>query len=438
MSQSRPQHPSRREFLGISAAAVATLASGTQAWASQGTGNRRPRIAAIGVGGKGWSNIEGAAQFGDVAALCDVDSTQIARGLQQWKSAKTYRDFRVMLAEMEDEIDVVLVSTPDHTHSVAAAAALRLRKAVYVEKPLSRTIWEARELGKIARRAGTPTQMGNQFTASDNLRRIAAHLKARTWGEVKEIHCWTNRPGGWWPQGVDRGAPKTAPSTVDFDLWLGPSPERPYADNYHPFAWRGWWDFGTGAMGDIACHCMNLPFMAYNLRDPLTVQAVTSGHNRDSYPLSARITYEFGATKDHPALELTWSDGGRLPSPRLAPNLNYESNGCLIVCEKATLYSPGEYAGSTQIVGGGEIPDIDFVKSPGHMAELFQALNGGPTPVANIPNYAAPMTEMALVGNLAVWADGPKLQWDARAMKVKGTDEYDSLIRPTYRKGWKL
>lgn len=436
--QSRSPKSSRRDFLKMSAAAGVVLAASPSLAAAQRSPNERVRIAAVGVGGKGWSNIEAAAKYGDVVALCDVDSGQLARGKAQYSGAREFADFRQMLDQMTKEIDLVIVSTPDHTHAVAAAAAMRRGHHVYCEKPLTRTIWEARELAKIARRAKVATQMGNQGTAQDGLRKMAALLANNTWGDVKEIHCWTDRAKGWWPQGVGRGAPAEPPSHLSWDLWLGPSAERPYSVNYHPFAWRGWWDFGSGAMGDIACHCMNLPFMAYRMKDPIAVQATTSGHNRDSFPLSSVINYEFRKSRTHPALKLVWYDGGNLPPASLAPGQKLESNGCLIICERATIYSGDTYGAYQAVVGGGEIPDIEFVKSPGHMEELINAIKGGPAPMANIPDYAAPMTEMALVGNLAVWANGPRLEWDARRMRVKGTSEYDSLIKPQYRKGWSL
>lgn len=435
---------SRRDVLrGAGAGALAVGLSHPALAQLQAAKSDRIRFAAVGVGGKGWSNIEAAAKNGDIVALCDIDANTLANGVNKWPGSKPFADFRVMLEQMGPEIDAVLVSTPDHTHAVAAAMALRMKKAVYCEKPLTRTIWEARELAKLARRAGVATQMGNQFTAHPNLRKIAAHIKAGTWGKVLEVHCWTNRAAGWWPQGTpNRPETKPVPAHVSWDLWLGPAPERPYAEGYHPFAWRGRWDFGTGSLGDIGCHCMNMPFMGLNLRSPLAVSAEVSDTNTETYPLWSIVTYEFAETKLNKAMKLYWYDGGKLPPAALAPGIKLESNGCLLICEKGTVYSPGEYAGSSVMVGGGEIPEIDFVQSPGHMEELALAIKGGPKPVSNIPDYSGPLTETVLLGNLAILAAGQRVEWDARNMRVKNNRELaakvEHLIRPKFRSGWKL
>jgi predicted dehydrogenase len=398
----------------------------------------RLQVAAVGVGGKGTSNIEAANRLGDIVALCDVDAETRAKGLVQYPRANTFEDFREMLERMRGEIDVVIVSTPDHIHAPAAAMAMRMGKHVYVEKPLTRTIGEARKLAELAKRHRVQSQMGNQFTSDDSLRRLAAHVKAGTFGKIKEIHCWTNRAGGWWPQGVSRPASKPAPRKIDFDIWLGPSPDRPYADGYHPFAWRGWWDFGSGALGDIGCHSMNLPFMALELNNPIACQAQTSGHNRDSFPSWSIVTIDFAANNVRPEVSLKWYDGGKLPPAELAPNEKYGGNGVLMVFENDTIYAANEYGGNPKRLSGQPIPDIEFEKSPGHMDELFRAVKGGVAPMSNIPGYSGPLTETVLMGNLAVWADGPRVEWDARRLRTKGTNEYDSLIHPKYRPGWTL
>ncbi len=440
--------PSRRELLKASAAAALGLATGIPAIAAGAESrpikksrwkNEQIQFAIIGVGGRGGAHVAGAAENGVVYALCDVDAEKRTAQSMNHPSAHTFQDFREMLDILGDRIDAVSVATPDHVHAVAAAAALRMGKPTYCEKPLTRTIGEARHLAQIARQADVPTQMGNQGTSNTELRKVAALIQNGTFGTVKEVHCWTNRSGGWWPQGVDRPEPaEEIPKKLDWNLWLGPSPERPYADGYHPFAWRGWWDFGSGSLGDIGCHCMNLPYMALDLRNPLSVQAETSGHNRDSYPSWSVVRYEFGKRGSRPALPLTWYDGGKMPPQELAPGVELDVNGCLIVCESATLYSPREYGSGTVIVGGGEIPDIEVVEATGQFDEFAEAVAGGPEPWSNFPNYSGPLAETVLLGNLAVWADGNKVEWDARNAKAKGTDAYDSLIWPEYRDGWEL
>jgi len=400
--------------------------------------NDRLRFAIIGVGGRGGANLNSAAQHGDIVALCDIDAERRAKALVDHPNAATFADFRRMLEAMRGQIDAVVVSTPDHTHAPAAAMAMNLGKHVYCEKPLTRTIGEARKLTEIARAKRVITQMGNQGTAGDQLRKTAALIRRGDFGAVKEIHCWTNRAGGWWPQGVNRPQPGTKPKGVDFDLWLGPAPERPYAEGYHPFAWRGWWAFGSGALGDIGCHCMNLPFMALDLRDPIAVSAKTSGHNRDSFPVWSIVTYEFARRGDRAPVNLTWYDGGKKPPAEMAGVAELDGNGCLIVCERGTIYSKGEYGNNNQLVGGQAMPDIAIEKSPGHFTEFVEGIRTGKAPKSQIPNYAGPLTETVLLGNLAVWADGDRIEWDARSLSAKGRPELDELIRPKYRDGWKL
>ncbi|MFZ4507136.1 MAG: Gfo/Idh/MocA family protein [Fimbriimonas sp.] len=434
------QNTSRREFLKITAAAAVGVAAASRGFARKAQSpNDRIRYGIIGAGGKGWSGTEQAAQTGDIVALCDVDSNALAQAGEVHPKASKHTDYRKMLIEHGKEFDAVIISIPDHHHAFASSLAMRLGKHVYCEKPMTRTITEARTIQDIAKKTKVATQMGNQGSANDALRKVVALAKAGTFGKIKEVHCWTDRPAGWWPQGVPRPATKPVPANVDFDIWLGPSPLRPFADGYHPFAWRGWWDFGTGSMGDIACHCMNLPFRACDLRDPIAVQAQTSGHNRDSYPLWSIIRYEFAKTKERPEVTLTWYDGGKQPPQELAPGVKYQGNGSLMVFENATIYSPGEYGGSAVIVGGGELPNIEFEKSPGHMQEFARAIKGGPAAHSNFVEYAGPLTEMMLVGNLGVWADGPRLKWDAKRNRIQGgSKEYDRLIKPEYRAGWSL
>jgi predicted dehydrogenase len=426
----------RRDMLKGSAAVAAGLAFST---GSAQEPQKRLRVGIIGVGGKGWSGMEEIARFGDIVGLCDIDSAAVARGLVEHPRAATFDDYRVMLEAMKGDLDAVVISTPDHHHAPASALAMRQGIHSYTEKPLTRTIWEARELAHIARRHRVATQMGNQSTSFSPMRQTAAALRAGHLGAVKEIHLWTDRAGGWWKQGHARPEPKRPPASVDFDQWLGPRPDRPFGDGYHPFAWRGWWDFGTGSLGDMGCHIFNCPFMAYDLRDPLTVQAKTSGHNRDSFPEWAIVTYEFGARGDRGPVILHWYDGGKRPDPALVTGHTYGGNGVIIVCERGTVYSPNEFNNEFHVVGGPALPkDIAFDESPGHMAEFARACLGGPPAKSNMPDYSGPLTETVLLGNLAIWADGPKLAWDARNMRVQGTNEFDSLIRPSFRPGWAI
>ena len=435
---------SRRDVLRGSAAAVAGLALGAGAAASGPApkkvagGSGRIRFGIIGCGGKGWSGMEQAAEHGDIVALCDTDAENRAKAMAEHPRASSFDDYRIMLEAIHGQLDAVVISTPDHHHAIASAIAMRHGLHSYTEKPLCRTIWEARQLQKIARDKRVQTQMGNQSTASTAMRKAAALIAAGTFGAVKEVHLWTDRAKGWWPQGVARPEPKRTPKPLDFDLWVGPRPDRPYAEGYHPFAWRGWWDFGTGALGDMGCHIFNMPYMALDLRDPIAVRAETSGHNRDSFPEWAIVHYEFGARGKRGPLNLTWYDGGKRPAPELAPGFEYGGNGSIVVCENATVYSPNELNTEFHLVGGAPMPDVAVEESPGHMAEFARAILEGKPARSNFPNYSGPLTETVLLGNLAIWADGPRLEWDAKRLKVKGTSEFDSLIHPDFRDGWKL
>jgi predicted dehydrogenase len=431
---------SRRDILKGSAAAVVGLAIGKAS--AEGSPQQssiksnRLRFGIIGCGGKGWSGMEQAAEHGDIVAICDTDAKERSRGMLQHPRATTFDDYRAMLEAMRGKLDAVVISTPDHHHAIASAIAMRQGLHCYTEKPLTRTIWEARQLAKIARDNKVATQMGNQSTSNTQMRKMAKLVKSGTFGAVKEIHLWTDRAAAYWKQGIPRPAAAAPPGHVDFDLWVGPRPDRPYGEGYHPFAWRGWWDFGTGALGDMGCHIFNMSFMALDLRDPSSVQAETSGHDRDSFPSWSIVHYEFPERNGRPALKLHWHDGGKKPAQSLAPEFTYGGNGQIIVCEKATIYSPNEYGTEFKMVGGGQLPDVQVEESPGHMAEFARAAKGGPAAWSNFPDYSGPLTETVLLGNLAVWANGPKLEWDAKRMKVKGTDEFDSLIKPSYRAGW--
>ncbi|MFH1269121.1 MAG: Gfo/Idh/MocA family oxidoreductase, partial [Planctomycetota bacterium] len=276
-----PPRTTRRRFLETTAATGVGfwVAGGLRAQESDSP-NERIGMASVGIGGKGSSDSADAGASGEMVAICDIDTQRLEAAQKRFPKAKAFTDFRKMLEEMEGSIDAVTVSTPDHCHAPAALMAMRMGKHCFCQKPMTRSIYEARLMGQVAKEKGVATEMGNQGTAENGLREAASLVKAGALGAVSEAHVWTNRP--IWPQGGGRPEPEQCPDNIKWDLWLGPAPERPYAKGYHPFAWRGWWDFGTGALGDMACHTLNMPFAACDLRDPISVQAVTSGHNKDS------------------------------------------------------------------------------------------------------------------------------------------------------------
>jgi predicted dehydrogenase len=283
------------------------------------------------------------------------------------------------------------------------------------------------------------------------------------------VHVVTNRPV--WPQGGPRSAEKPIPKQLNWELWLGPAPYRPFGDNYHPFRWRGWWDFGTGALGDMACHTMNLPFAALGLRDPISVQAETSGHNKDSYPQRSKIVYKFAATDARPAVTMYWYDGGNRLSTEMLPTFEhfksakekatqkdyddyFTKTGALFIGEKGKFYSPGDYAGdmdASGVLAGGKYvtlkayPDKEFkyTRSPGHFREWVNAIKGGPAAASSFNEYAVPLTETVLLGNLAVYAAdkpgaGPLIEWDAEKMAAKGASGLEKILKREYRDGYKL
>jgi predicted dehydrogenase len=447
----------RRDFLKTTAALGLGywLAGSSEAGESKSP-NERIAMASIGIGGKGTSDSNDAGKHGDMVAICDVDEKRLHdAGEKRFPKAKRFTDYRKMLDELGKSIDAVTVSTADHTHAPAALMAMRLGKHCFCQKPLTRTIYEARLMGQVARQMKVATQMGNQGTASDGLRRGAALLRTGALGVVKEIHIWTNRP--IWPQGQDRlPGEDPVPDSLPWDLWLGPAPPRPYkakyADGpfagknvYHPFVWRGWWDFGSGALGDMGCHEINMPFMGLDLRNPVAVQAVTSGHNRDSFPAWSIVTYEFAATANRPAVKLVWYDGGKKPPAELIGDKKVGASGSAIIGDK------GQAIGGSRGLSGAE-QDVTFPKSPGHFEEWVRAIRGGEPAMSNFPDYAGPLTETVLLGNLAVWAadktnttvDGEKaaagerILWDAERLRAKNVRGLEALVKPKYRAGYTL
>jgi len=444
---------SRRKFLQTSATLGIGyfVAAGVRA-AESTSPNEQIAMASIGVGGKGTSDSNDAARHGRMVAICDVDQNTLnGAGEKRFPKAKRYTDFRKMLDEMGKGIDAVTVSTADHTHAPAALMAMRLGKHCFCQKPLTRTIYEARLMGQVAREKKVATQMGNQGTASDGLRRGAALLRAGALGEVQQIHVWTNRP--IWPQGQAR--PKgedPVPKHLDWDLWIGPAPMRPFKATYddaapagakgkkararrgavyHPFAWRGWWDFGSGALGDMGCHEINMCFMGLDLRDPVAVSAETSPNNKDSFPAWSIVTYEFAATARRPALKMVWYDGGKVPPDEVLDGAKAEASGLIVIGTK------GRLGGSARQAGGFQSMQVTFPKSPGHFEEWVRAIRGGEPAMSNFPDYAGPLAETVLLGNLAVWA-GQRVEWDAQNMKAKNVPGLERLIKPVYRKGYTL
>jgi predicted dehydrogenase len=442
----------RRQFLQASTMAGVGywITGGLHASASTSP-NEQIQVGCIGVGGKGDSDTKNAAEFGQIYAMCDVDADVLDSADQKlnYSVAHKFSDFREMLDRMGDRIDAVTISTPDHNHAVIASKAMRMGKHCFCQKPLTRTIWEARQLGDIARVSGVATQMGNQWTAFNPMRKAAYQVRAGLLGTVNEVHIWTNRP--IWPVPESRPMIQAVPSNLDWSCWLGPASYRPYGDGYHPFSWRGWWDFGTGALGDMACHTCNLPFMALNMRDPISVEAECPEHDGDAFPAWSRIRFEFPELGGRAPFTMTWYDGGQLPPMELFDDVTHNvkdgddevpppwQSGVLMIGEKAKMYAAGDYAEKgIEIIGDVEPMDVEFPPARGHVEEWFNAIRNFNEPAtSNFPSYAGPLTETILLGNLAVWKRG-RVEWDPKNLKPLNDPSLDRIVHAEYHNGYSV
>lgn len=401
--------------------------------------NEKLNVAVIGCGGKGRSNMDACAGE-NIVAVCDTNDNEVAEALKKYKNAKPYADFRRMLDDLEDSIDAVTVSTADHTHAPAAAMAMRMGKHVYCEKPLTHTVYEARVLRDLARKHKVATQMGNQGTASTGMRESVEVLRSGAIGQAYELHVWSNRP--IWPQGVERPTERAdIPSNLHWDLWLGPAPKRPYHPDYQPFKWRGWIDFGTGALGDMGCHTVNMPFMALELRDPIAIEADVRGMTKEAYPKQSIVRYSFPERKGLRPLEMYWYDGGLKPSPDILDGRELPGSGVAILGEKGRMFSPDDYCSTYEL-----LPKEDFAnfqkpapslpRSPGHAEEWLRACKGGEPAMSNF-DYASALTETILLGNLAI-VTGEPIYWDSENLRAINCPKADYYINTPYRKGWTL
>ncbi|HEX3869217.1 MAG TPA: Gfo/Idh/MocA family oxidoreductase [Pirellulales bacterium] len=456
----------RRDFLKLTTlTGVGYWVAGSTSPATASTSpNERIRIACIGVGGKGRSDSDNAAQVGDIVAICDCDDKTLDTAAKKFEKAEKFFDFREMLEKQGKNIDAVTISTPDHTHAVATMMAMKMGKHVYTQKPLTHSVYEARMLRETAKKMKVATQMGNQGTAHSGLRTAVEIIQSGAIGPVREVHVWTNRP--IWPQAPDIMARPTdtppVPENLHWDEFIGPAPMRPYSPVYHPFKWRGWWDFGTGAIGDMACHTCNMPFMALKLKAPTSVVAEAGDVNPETCPSWAKVKFEFAARGDMPPVTLHWyegKEGGQsnksgkrmLPPEELQAKVlkkdeDLKKSGAILVGDKGLLYSPSDYGGEWRLM-----PEKDFEgyqpPSPtlpriagggdlGMKEEWVAAMRGGPPAMSNF-DYSGLLTETVLLGNVAIRVGKP-IEWDFESMKAVGCPEADQYIKPEYRKGWTL
>jgi hypothetical protein len=452
--------------------------------------NDRINVACIGVGGKGDSDSSQAYEAGgNIVAICDVDGNTLEGKNKSFREraakdkrtydARQYKDWRKMLEELDKSIDAVTISGPDHMHGPAAIIAMRMGKHIYCQKPLTQTLWEAREMRRLAKEKKLATQMGNQGSAENGLRRAVEVIQAGIIGAPKELHVWSNRPV--WPQGLER--PKgedPVPAHLDWDLWLGPAQVRPYKkDVYHAFNWRGWYDFGTGALGDMACHTVNMPFRALKLGYPNAVELeMASRVYEETFPLTSRIRFEFPEREGLPPLKFWWYDGNPNPKHGIYKSGNYiqpirphadvvkeiisargdlPTSGCLIIGEKGKLFSPDDYGARFQVLLNDEDDYVDGDKHEACKAvpesiarteerntdlamkkEWFAMMKGGPAAYSNF-DIAAYLTESILLGCVALRSGvGHKLEWDGPNMRATNDPNAARFVNRKNRKGWEV
>ena len=473
---------SRRDLLRAGALAAGTMAFPHIVSAQAQGANDKVRVACIGCGGKGDSDSNQVGEAGmEVVALCDVDENTLNKKAQKYPNAKKYRDWRKLLSEMDKSIDAVTVSVPDHMHGLVASTAMRLGKHVYCQKPLTQTVYEARALRQLAKDRKVATQMGNQGSAGPGLRRSVEVIQAGLIGQVHELHVWSNRP--IWPQGLMRPeGSDPVPSTLDWDLWLGPAQMRPYKkDTYHTFKWRGWYDFGTGALGDMACHTVNMPFRALKMGYPNVVEnEIASRMYPETYPKSSRIRYEFPERDGLAPLKFWWYDGNpddkALAPLRPSADLTKEivdmrgklpGSGALLIGEKGKIFSADDYGATFYVLlnddkdkkyrGGADheaakaIPET-LPRAPGTPAkdakdkrfnndlamkqEWLEMMKSGTPSYSNF-DIAAYLTEIILLGCIAMRVgEGTRMEWDGPKMMSPNTPDAAKFVKRENRKGW--
>jgi hypothetical protein len=455
----------RRQFLNRTTAAAGAAAFAFPYMGQVLGANERLNIACIGVGGKGDRDSSDAASCGgNIVAICDVDKNTLAKKAKQFPKAKEYLDYRRLLDEMGNEIDGVTVSTPDHNHGVAAIRAMKMGKHCFCQKPLTQNVQEARMMRQLSKEKKLATQMGNQGSAENGLRRSIEVIQAGVIGNPLELHVWSNRPV--WPQGFDRpSGSDPVPAELNWDAWLGPAADRPFKKEiYHSFNWRGWFDFGTGALGDMACHTVNMPFRALKLGYPNVIECeLASRIFPETFPLTTRIRFEFPEREGLPPLKFWWYDGnpgGSITPLRphadkvreiLATQGKLPGSGALVIGEKGKLFSPDDYGANFYLATKDEeefksgnnheackdVPQT-IPRSPGHMQEWIRMIKDG-TPAFSNFDIAAYLTETILLGCIALRVgEGYRVEWDGPNMKSTNLPQAAQFVSRKNRKGWEI
>ncbi len=463
----------RRQFLGTAAGVGAGVWLGTSVRSSTYASPLQSLTAAcIGVGGKGGSDSSHIAEQGvKLVGLCDVDGLRLRKKGVEFPDAEQFQDYREMLDKLGDKVDIVTVSTPDHHHACAAMMAMKMKKHVYCQKPLTWSIKEARLLRETAAKMGVVTQMGNQGTSENGLREAVEVIRSGAIGEVREVHVWSNRP--IWPQGGGRPAGSDPiPPELNWDAWIGPAPMRPYKkDVYHPFNWRGWIDFGTGALGDMACHTTNMPVMALKLWDPIAVTAVTNSGivDNEQYPSYSVLKFEFPEREGLAATDFYWYDGGQLPPDEIleqlpesfqkriadqkAGKLRRGTSGAVVIGSEGMIFSPDDYGAQYDLIRNGKkvtdyqppeptLPRIPFQGGTDERQkwEFVKSITGEYEhgTMSNF-GYAGRLTETMLVGIIALRGEvGKRYEWDAKNLRCTNDDSVNQFTGREYREGWTL
>jgi len=446
-----PCTTTRRRFLATTAtfSTIAVLPRHVLGGAGQTPPSEKVNLAGIGVGGMGAANLQ-ALESQNIVALCDVDHENAAHTFAKYPNAKLYTDYREMLEKQKD-IEAVLIATPDHTHAVIAMAAMRAGKHVYCQKPLTHNVYEARMLAQAAKERGLVTQMGIQGHSTDSLRSICEWVWDGAIGEVREVDAWcslTYYPWGhasWSSQwGTRPKETPPVPAKLNWDLWLGPAPYRPYHRAYHPGTWRCWWDFGCGMMGDRGAHTLDVVNWSLKLGAPTTVEATSCGADAEVHPLSAIVTFRFPARENLPPVKLTWYEGTRPPRPEsMDADLEWPPEGGALFKGSRGMLICGVYGNEAKLLPLSRnreykrpAPTLPRIPDHSHELDWLRAIKSGQQAGASFA-YSGPLTETCLLGNVAKRLDGP-IEWDAANLKVKNSEEANRLIRTPYRDGWSL
>jgi predicted dehydrogenase len=448
----------RRHFIYSAALAASALALATSGLAKVNykSPNEKLDLGGIGAGGRGAADIDGVSGE-NIVALCDVDANTLADAAKRFPRAKLYTDYRVMF-EKEKGMDGVTIGIPDHHHGPAAMLAMKHGKHVYCEKPLTHSVWEARQMAHAARKYKVATQMGNQGHSGEGNRNLCEMIWAGAIGQVREVHCWTDRSKGWWTQGIMRPpGSDPVPSNIDWDIWIGAAPMRPYVAQwpkdtpgakpggvYFPQFWRGFWDFGCGAIGDMACHIMDGAYWSLKLGPPTSVEVLhTTGATEDMPPESSIIRFNFPSRGDLVPCSLTWYDSGQKPPKPAESEANeLDSNGSLLIGDKGKILS-GCYGESPRLLPESSMADYKrppqvIPRVPGNSPHLdwIRACKGGPAACSNF-EISGPFTEMVLLGNVALRL-GKSIEWDSKHLRVTNAPEAAAIIKPHFRSGWKV